>query len=44
MIPALGTQKQKDLCKFKASLIYTVSSRKVSTIKGNRLKNKQTNK
>lgn len=26
LIPALGRQKQKDLCKFKASLIYIVSS------------------
>jgi hypothetical protein len=27
LIPALGRQKQSDLCEFKASLVYIVNSR-----------------
>ena len=27
LIPALGRQRQEDLCEFEASLVYTVSSR-----------------
>ena len=32
LIPALGRKRQVDLCKFKASLVYRVSSRTATTI------------
>ena len=47
LIPVLGRQKQADLCEFKASLVYRVSSRTVkATQRSPVLKNKtkQTNK
>ena len=33
LIAALGRQRQKDLCEFEASLLYTVSSRIARTVK-----------
>ena len=49
MIPALGRQRQVDLCEFKISLVYRVSSRTVRTVtqrnpvsKTNKQTNKQT--
>ena len=32
MIPALGRQRQVDLCEFKAGLVYRVSSRTVRAV------------
>ena len=44
-LPALGRQKQADLCEFEASLIYRVSSRTARAIHRNPVsKKKQTNK
>ena len=42
MIRALGRQRQVDLCEFKASLVYRVSSRVVRATEKPYLKNKQT--
>ena len=45
LIPALGRLRQEDLCEFKASLVYIVSSKTARAIQRNQvLKNKQTNK
>jgi hypothetical protein len=41
-IPALGRQRQVDLCEFKASLIYRVSSRITKATQRNCLGKKQT--
>jgi hypothetical protein len=35
LIPALGRQRQVDLCEFKASLAYTLSSRTASATQRN---------
>ena len=35
MIPALGRQKQADLCEFEASLVYKASSRTARAIQRN---------
>ena len=35
LIPALGRQRQADLCEFKASLVYIVSSRPARATQGN---------
>ena len=35
MIPALGRQRQVDLCEFKVSLVYKVSSRTAKAIQRN---------
>ena len=45
MILALGKQRQVDLCEFKASLVYKVSSRTAkATWRNLKTRNKQTNK
>jgi hypothetical protein len=46
LIPALGRQRQADLCEFKASLVYTVSSRSTRATQRNPVsnKNKSSNK
>ena len=45
LIPAFGRQRQVDVCEFKASLVYRVSSRTTrATWRNPVLKNKQTNK
>ena len=45
MIPALRRQRQEDLCEFKASLFYRVSSRPARTTQTNPVsKQKQTNR
>ena len=41
VIPALGRQRQADLCEFKASLIYSVSSRTARATKRPCLKKKK---
>ena len=41
LIPALGRQKQEDLCELKASLVYRVSSRTVRTTQRNSVSKNQ---
>jgi hypothetical protein len=43
-LPALGRQKQADLCEFEASLIYRVSSRTARAIHRNPVSKKQKQK
>jgi hypothetical protein len=43
-IPALGRQRQADLCEFKDTLVYRVSSRTATATQQNLSSNKQTNK
>jgi hypothetical protein len=41
LIPALGRQRQVDLCELEASLVYRVSSRTASAIQRNPVMKKQ---
>jgi hypothetical protein len=43
VVPALGRQRQEDLCEFEASLVYRVSSRTARATQRNPVLNKQTN-
>ena len=42
LIPALGRQRQADLCEFKASLVYSVSSRTARATQRNPVSKKKT--
>ena len=44
IVPALGRQRQADLCEFQASLVYIMSSGTAKTIERDPVTNKQTNK
>jgi hypothetical protein len=44
LIPALGRQRQVELCEFKDSLVYRASSRTAKATQRNPVSNKQTNK
>jgi hypothetical protein len=41
LIPALGRQRQEDLCEFKANLVYRASSRTARAIQRNPVSKKQ---
>ena len=43
LIPALGRQRQEDLCEFEASLVYKASSRTARTVTQRNPVSKQTN-